>query len=382
MPRRGENIRKRKDGRWEGRYPALNADGGSVSRSVYGKTYMEVKGKLAERRALSAAAESIERSQTGRGAEDSGILFRTVAAAWLTNVEQSKKRSTYVKYNSIYHKYLEPLSGLSVQDVTEDAVGSILPVRNQLSVSCQKSIYCVLNQILTYGNERFHSSAAGITRPKSHIIAKPVQVLNRTEQARLLEILYDNMDLSKFGILLCLSTGLRLGEICGLKWSDIDLKEKVLYVRRTVQRIAWKNAGTKTILMEDEPKSICSRREIPIPDHVAQLMRNLQTEGEYVISGNRPTEPRTYQKRLQKYFWQAGIQEKNFHTLRHSFATNCIEAGADVKSVSEILGHSSVTITLNRYVHPNLNIKRQYLNNLTAIYGQYVGREKVRKEVI
>ena len=183
------------------------------------------------------------------------------------------------------------------------------------------------------------------------------------------------MDIEKLGILLCISTGLRLGEICSLKWKDINLKGKVLYVNTTVQRIAVDGYKTKTILMEGEPKSIFSKREIPLSEEIIKWLTLYYDSAEqYVLCRNKPMEPRTYQNKFQKYLKLAGIERKNFHILRHTFATNCMNSGMDIKSLSEILGHSDVKITLNCYVHPTMEMKRQYMNSLSVIYGQYLGQ--------
>lgn len=268
------------------------------------------------------------------------------------------------------------LTGISIIDMSENKVKDFFdPLyfqNKKLSDSIIKSIYCVLNQILNYCNMRYHTYLCQVNRPKAHAVVKPVKTLPQSEQIRLLQEIYKNMDRNKLGILLCISTGLRLGEICSLKWSDIDLEGKLLYVNRTVQRIAVDNHSTKTILFEDVPKSMFSKREIPLPDSIIPyLTRFVQEEG-YVISGKGPTEPRTYQYRFQRLLSDAGIGKHNFHVIRHTFATNCINSGADIKSLSEILGHSNVNITLNRYVHPTIDTKRKHLNNLSSVYDKYL----------
>ncbi|MBD5521775.1 MAG: site-specific integrase [Lachnospiraceae bacterium] len=193
---------------------------------------------------------------------------------------------------------------------------------------------------------------------------------------KLLQYLYEEMDIYKLEIIICISTGLRLGEICALKWNDIDLQGGLLHVNTTVQRIAMNGYNTRTILLEGEPKSIFSKREIPLSDEITKLLFSYHNVGEtYVINRNKPMEPRTYQNKFQKYLRLADIQKKNFHSLRHTFATNCISSGMDIKSLSEILGHSDVRITLDRYIHPTVETKRYHMNSLSEIYGQYMGRQ-------
>lgn len=373
MPRRGENIRKRKDGRWEGRYYITDENGGRISKSVYAKSYLEVKNKLMEVK-QNLHLQSVKPVVAAANVEGT-LTFGAAAAEWLLSVSKSKKHSTYIKYKTVYQKYLEAeLSDELLAGVDAVRITALLPSAEQVSDSLRKSIFCVVNQILEYAETHYHITAIKIFYKKNRSAIKTVEAISRTEQRQLLRFLYTDMDINKFGILLCLSTGLRLGEICALKWSDIDMQEKVLYVNRTVQRIAVEGYETKTILMEGEPKSIFSKREIPLSDEIIQLMGQFYRNQEYVISGDRPTEPRTYQNRFQRYLKLAGIEKTNFHILRHTFATNCVNAGTDIKSLSEILGHSDVNTTLKRYVHPTFDIKRQHLNSLSAIYGQYVGR--------
>lgn len=190
-----------------------------------------------------------------------------------------------------------------------------------------------------------------------------------------MQFLHNNMDISKAGIFLCLSTGLRLGEVCALKWEDIDIEQKILHVNRTVQRIESKDGFQKTALLETPPKSSFSNREIPISDSLLQILAHFRkTEQGYVLCTHKPMEPRTYQNHFKRYLQTINAPSYNFHTLRHTFATNCIDNGMDIKSLSEILGHSDVQITLNRYVHPSMDTKRKYINALLDDYGQLCGQ--------
>lgn len=385
MSRRGENIRKRVDGRWEARF-SVSIAGKKKIRSVYAKTYADVKAKLAE------AKYTLEKGTAGENGKEEPkeddiypndlsinkekTRLTDMALAWLAETSDTKKHSTYVKYKGIYDKYLaEKMEGILTADVSGKDVDSLYKnvcfTDGKLSDSLIKSIYCVLNQIFNYCNRHCRANIRPAERPKTRNVTKPVKTLARSEQIGLLQEIYKNMNESKFGILLCLFTGLRLGEICSLKWSDIDLNGKLLYVNRTVQRIAVDDRDTKTVLLEGAPKSMYSKREIPIPDSIMPYLHLFKRPDGYVISENGPTEPRTYQYRFQKLLADAGIGRHNFHVIRHTFATNCINSGADIKSLSEILGHSNVNITLNRYVHPTIDVKRKHLNNLSMVYGRY-----------
>lgn len=372
MARRGENIRKRADGRWEGRY-TLQTAGGKKSRSVYARTYTEVKSRLQEAKQISANA----RPETGSEEADASeaCLFGDMAAEWLEFIGQKRKYPTYVKYKGICEKYLSEIYCVPIGRVDAGTIESRLDRLNQAdSGSLKKSVYAVLNQIIKHAEKTCHYPLKAYQWEADAGPKKNIEVFNQSEQAKLLHVLHDDMDICKAGIILCLSTGLRLGEICALKWSDIDREVKVLHVNSTVQRIAAEGCGTKTILYESEPKSACSVREIPLAEDVMDMLRAFPSGCKYFLNKNKPMEPRTYQNKLKSYLAEAGIPDKNFHALRHTFATNCIGSGMDVKSLSEILGHADVQITLNRYVHPSIDSKRQHMNRLSAVYGQFLGQ--------
>ena len=373
MARRGENIRKRKDGRWEGRYTVYGKETGCRRvHSVYAASYAEVKKRL------NTAKQNADQSDAESNVA-LNITFQNIARKWLAEIQKSKKHSTYVKYKIIYETHLQKNIGeLSVTELNGETLRTFFErkISYSISDSLQKSISCVLNQIIRYASTHYSINLAKYPTNNYHTEKKPLEILNPVQQARLLRCLYENMDRTKMGIVVCISTGLRLGEICALKWEDIDMDGKFLRVNTTVQRIAVDNAPTKTILLEGTPKSIFSKREIPLSDEVIRLLWLFYYHSEkYVIGKNRPMEPRTYQNRFRKYLAEAGIEERSFHILRHTFATNCIANGADIKSLSELLGHSDVKITLNRYVHPDMETKRQHLNAVSAVYGKYLRRD-------
>lgn len=145
-------------------------------------------------------------------------------------------------------------------------------------------------------------------------------------------------------------------------------------MNRTVQRLYTDGYRTKTILLETEPKSIYSRREIPLSDAMLNQLITLHNKEEYIFGRDKPLEPRTLQNYFKRILEDAGQTPKNFHILRHTFATNCIEGGTDVKSLSELLGHSDIQITLNRYVHPSMETKRKCMDRLSLFYGQIYGQ--------
>lgn len=182
------------------------------------------------------------------------------------------------------------------------------------------------------------------------------------------KLLLRRSDTTSVGIMLSLFTGLRIGELCGLRWEDIDFGEKTLSVSRTVERIADIDAHyRRTKLIVSEPKTANSYRQIPLPDFLAEILQNMPPEeGIYLVSGRDvPIEPCTFYKQYRKFMTENGLPVYPFHTLRHTFATRCIEVGFDVKALSEIMGHASVTTTMAVYVHPPMAQKRKYMEKLT-----------------
>lgn len=371
MARHGENIRKRTDGRWEGRYVICLPGKVKQQKSVYGKTYSEAKKKKAQ--ALEALNHPVPGSTFLKNESTKNeILFGNVAKEWLFKIEKAKKLSTYIKYRDIYENYLENfLSDYSLNDlVTEHFQHMLAGKTTDCSESIQKSIYSVVSGTLNYSTENYHTPPVRLKRKPVGSSGKKPGIYSITEQTALLQYLYTDMDIKKMGIILCLSTGLRLGEVCALKWEDIDLRNRTLNVNHTVQRVSVNNHLSKTVLCEGKPKTSCSQREIPLSDEMVILLSRFRHRDKYVLNHSCPLEPRTYQYQFQKYQKQAGITCKNFHALRHTFATNCIGNGVDIKSLSEILGHSNVQVTLNKYVHPTLDTKRQHMNTISSVYNQ------------
>lgn len=377
MPRRGDNIRKRTDGRWEGRYRVISEDGRKRYLSVYGKTYGEVKEKISAEIYLSGGADSavLQPVRISGKPQVCDIDFCVLMEEWLGEVEQNRKYSTYVKYKKLYTCHIQNVfSSDKLSQMTNGYIQTHLAAL-EMSDATRQNVLAVMKQALRYAEKQYGypmPSLMGCTMQKR---PHSIEVMDRMEQIRLIQFLNSDMDISKAGIYLCLFTGIRLGEVCSLKWADIDQNRGLLHVNRTVQRIESKEGPTKTVLLESPPKSVFSKRIIPMSDSLLSLLIKFKREGqEYVLQKNRPMEPRTYQNHFKKYLKQIDAPNYNFHVLRHTFATNCVDSGMDIKSLSEILGHSNVQITLNRYVHPSIDTKRKYLNALSADYGQICGQ--------
>lgn len=372
MSRRGSNIRKRKDGRWEGRYYIPDNAGGKKCKSVYGHSYKEVSEKL-------LIAKTTIQNQIITDAQNTSIV-NEVADKWLDVVKTTRKPATFQKYSNIYNKYIKPKWGnLPIEELTQSKFSRCLP--KSLSESTLKSILSTFNLILEYGNRTFDTKLIHLSYKTVHssVVSKNnTNTINITDQKKLTEYLLTELDIYKLGILLCLFMGLRLGEICALKWDDIDTQCRILHINRTVQRLritsseksSDRSDNLKTALYVTSPKTVHSQREIPIPDFIYEKIidyyNGIKNHDTYMLKGRMPMDPRTYQYKFHNYLREAGIEYIHFHALRHTFATNCISSGADAKSVSEILGHSNVNITLNRYVHPDMETKRSAINSISV----------------
>ena len=202
------------------------------------------------------------------------------------------------------------------------------------------------------------------------VVRSEIRVLTVEEQQTLTAYLLKALDLCKFGILLALLTGVRIGELCALRWDHVLLDSKLLRVDASMQRMKnlSPNAGSKTVVVIGAPKSQCSIRTIPMPDYLVDLCHKLRPSDPeaFVLTGTAASymEPRTVQRKFAKYAEDCGLENVTVHTCRHTFATRCIEAGFEIKSLSEIMGHANVSITMNRYVHCSMNLKRENMEKV------------------
>lgn len=373
MARKGENIRKRKDGRWEGRFTVTCENGEKRVYSLYDNSYRKVREKVYDARkkvSISPAIFNGEKESRLRSARIKDISWDLLAGEWLEDIKGTKKYSTFVKYRNIYQNYIkETFENCSLDKKMEPCViEEIFEKTNNYSDSLAKSIRSVLKSVFSYAKERYELAIPDLKRREYRNDNNSIQVLTEAEQTLLCHYLMENLDCKLLGILICITTGIRLGEICSLKWSDIDFNAGILHINTTVQRISVENTETKTSLVETKPKTSCSEREIPLPEVLTDLLKKFDCKETYIINKNMPMEPRTYQNIWKKCQKAAGIRYKNFHCLRHTFATNCIAQGIDVKSLSEILGHSDVKTTLNRYVHPSIATKRNHINSVCVCF--------------
>lgn len=251
--------------------------------------------------------------------------------------------------------------------------GSRLIRETGLCPKTVRDILSVLRSILAYTKKQnIDLRAVEVAYPR--MFYKEMRVLSCEEQKKLTEYLLDDMDQYRFGVLLALGTGLRLGELCALRWADVSLDERTIFVHQTMQRL--KNTGDpengRTRIVISRPKSDRSVRTIPLNEDTLNLCRcrEVSAPSAYILTGEEAhyIEPRMMQYRMEQYAKTCGLKDVHFHTLRHSFATRCVEAGFDIKSLSEILGHSSLRITLERYVHSSMELKRENMEKLNLGY--------------
>ena len=351
------NIYKRKDGRFEGRvYLGKGENERRLFKSYYGKTEEEVQMKY------KAASQGLFPAYASTQETVKDLFFE-----WITIIASKIRESTAANYRMKAEKHIIPAFGEQcISDLDTRSVHKFIAdkLKSGLSPRYVSDIIVLFKGIFKYAQREYNVKNVfdGIIMPKKH---KPeVRLLNEDEQTILKKHLEDAPTKTNTGIALCLYTGLRIGELCALKWEDIDLEKRVLTVSSTIQRIKNDSEGGRTKLIISEPKSETSKRTIPIPACILKMLENQRRSGSsYVLSGsNKPVEPRTMQYRFSKLLKNAGLPSIHFHALRHMFSCRAIELGFDVKTLSEILGHSSIELTLNLYVHSSLERKRSCMD--------------------
>jgi len=371
MPKKGMNTYKRKDGRWEGRFIKGYAKSGKAKYGyVYAKSYTELKEKLAVQR--------IPKSST----TTSSVTLTDLSERWLYASKLRVKESTYAGYVNLLETHILPvLGGYRLSKLSSDVLNSFTVEklasgradnRGGLSAKTVRNILALINSLITYGESEkmIEKDSISLSYPKNAV--KEMRVFSKQEQSAIENVLLHDTDLCKFGVMLCLYTGIRIGELCALKWESISPDCKTISIRHTVQRIEnyEDTQHSKTRLLIDVPKSYCSARDIPLPEFITAGLKKMRVKNKdaYFLTGSseKLLEPRTMQYKFKNYLRESGLDDVNFHTLRHTFATRCVEMGFDTKSLSEILGHADVNITLNRYVHSSFELKQRNMSRFIA----------------
>lgn len=373
MPRRGENIRKRKDGRWEARFPVgTDEKGRKRYSSVYADSYREVKEKR---------NAAIQRLNTQLKEPSGDPLYKDIIQLWIEHNRVRLKEATVYRYMYLIEAHILPSLGdvplSSINSavinsfVTEKVTSGRLDGKGGLSSTYIRSIILIISSTIKFAAENGFCTSVSRKIVMPPVKSHELDILSTADQEKLEHALLHDMDETKLGVYISLYTGLRIGEICALSWEDIDLSNGLLYVRHTLSRVLCEENGKqRTVLIIDQPKTQSSLRKIPINSDLLRTLNEMypKAESRYVVSNHASfVSPRTYEYRYCKILQESGIHHINYHALRHTFATRCIEVGVDIKSLSEILGHSNVSITLNTYVHSSMDLKRSQLEKLTAI---------------
>ena len=373
MSRTGKNIYKRKDGRWEARYiKGYDENGKAKYGYIYAKSYGEAKNKQ-----INAICQS-----SFINSNNNSTLYSKWLDEWLIYIKPQVKESTFIRYKNIVFNHLKPTIGkLAISKINtgylKSYIGNLLSNgrldnNGGLSPKTVSDITMIVKESLKYiisCGETIDCNYESLKIKSSS--QREMTVLSKDEEHKLVSALTENKSLTKIGILLSLYTGIRIGELCALQWEDISFDENLIVVRKTMQRLQKDSIQSeneaKTYILISKPKSKCSNRQIPIPSFLSVILKEYKGEKNQFILTNSSysfIEPRTLQNQFKRILRQINLRDVNYHSLRHTFATRCVEAGFDIKSLSEILGHSSVKITLDKYVHSSMQQKRLNMEKL------------------
>ncbi|KPE50066.1 tyrosine-type recombinase/integrase [Chryseobacterium indologenes] len=290
---------------------------------------------------------------------------------WKADKKQYVKKSSFSAYMLLIENHLLPVFG--AKDGIEEADVQAFVFQKLeagLSQKTIKDILIVLKMILKFGakNKWLEYTPFDIQFPTERE-KHNIEVLSRSDQKKIMNYIQEHFTFRNLGVYICLSAGMRIGEICALTWQDIDTDSGVISVNRTIQRIYMIEDGNRrTELILDTPKTKNSIREIPISKDLLRILKPFKKIVNplfFVLTNDaQPTEPRTYRSYYKKLMKDLGMPELKFHGLRHSFATRCIESNCDYKTVSVLLGHSNISTTLNLYVHPNMEQKKKAIEQM------------------
>lgn len=330
MPRKGENIYKRKDGRWEGRYiRSYDSEHKAKYAYVYGKTYSEVKRKLTEQRG------NVQKVQPTK---NKSSTYGELLDCWLHSMQLNTKESTQARYTHLIKTHIKPhLGAVQLSQLTTDAIEIFIEQQltdgrldnsGGLSPKTVTDILTIIKSTIEYARYKELPVICNLSKLSIKKKEKEMRVFTPSEQESLIGTLTNDMDHSKFGVLLSLYTGIRVGELCALQWEDFDLAHSKLKIRKTMQRIQDLGNGSvsKTKIVITEPKSQCSIREIPLPLFIVDVAKKFASNPKaYILTGtDRYIEPRTMQNRFKSYVKECNVEPANFHVLRHTFATRCV----------------------------------------------------------
>lgn len=361
MGRKGESIFKRKDGRYEGRYIKEYHDNKAVYGYVYGNTYSECKRK----KVLLSMNNENNKISKNNTIKTLNILIND----WLNN-KKNLKASTYRRYYNLINEHIiNDIGNIKISKLNSKLINDYLnnkltkgKLNNQGGLS-KNTVYDICNILKqVFKENKIDISIMKVTKKIGH-----GKSLFPKEKELLFNTLINNNEGISMGILLSLLLGLRESEVCGLRFSDIDLDNKIIKIERIVSRINVLNNRHKTKLVLSTPKTENSKRILPIPNKIYKKLlffKKKNDNNNFLLTENEKfMDPRTFYNKYRKIIKSLGL-DYTHHSLRHTFATNCIDAGIDYKSLMELLGHANITTTMNIYVHPTIDTKRMYINKL------------------
>ena len=345
MSRKGLNIYKRKDGRWEARYiKSRNALGKPKYGYLYASSYREVRCDLQH-------TLQLQGKPSGSEERTRNSTFELVSMEWLDAFSINFKESTYIRYRTLIECYLMPsFQTVKIEKITKEMVRKLCKHlelhgkkdKTGLSPKTISDVLSVLRRILNYAGTIGISVDSKVLDIRVKQTQKSLPILSLPEQMILQQYLEEHPDALNLGILLCLLTGIRIGELCALTWEKISISERNIYICQTMQRIQNRVPGSKKTHIEiASPKSSSANRNIPISNLLfGFLERYSLSHTGFFLSGSpsKFIEPRCIQRRFHKILDACGLEKRNFHILRHTFATRCVEAKIDIKTLSEILG--------------------------------------------
>lgn len=365
--RRGENIYRRKDGRWEGRYRKGRKANGQVKYGyVYGRSLQEVRMKLYP---LKVRYQSIQNTQG-----ELCIPLQEWGNQWLLQIQSSVKPATFANYQYKLAKYVFPFLGKQhLNELTLKHCQEMVCqwIHRGLKVSTMKVILQIVSQCLNQAKKMMYlkeNPFASVQLPKEK--KRKNRALTKKEQQHLEMVALEEGGVRGMPTYLALYTGLRIGEISALRWSDIDFERNILQVRHTYQRLALTDGSNKTQLVYGSAKSEAAVRIVPFGAKVRKWLLQLKrkSKGGFVFSyKDRPIEPRMLTYHFHRLRHKAGIKDIHFHQLRHTFATRCLEVQGDILSVSAMLGHTSTQLTLDTYADSMLEQRIQVIYQLEKI---------------
>ncbi|EOH98246.1 hypothetical protein UAW_01427 [Enterococcus haemoperoxidus ATCC BAA-382] len=366
MARKGENIYKRKDGRWEGRYIKGRKANGLIHYGyVYGQTYTEVKKKLTIKKATMFSAQ--DQSEQFYGSLNNWLDY------WLEKIISTKvKPGTFDSYKSKLDCHVRPLIGeIRLSDLTVEHINKFIEnTQKKISINSLHSVFRVLKTSLRYA-QKLHFVKSSVYENVELPKGKKPKIATISQFEHKLLIREAKRSSNGLAMLMSLETGMRIGEIAGLKWEDIDFENRVLSIKRTLQRVkTYTESSDKTQIIEEKPKSENSERVIPLSsDLLEQLLSKKElSKSAYVVSKTQGfTEPRTIRYQFKRLLQKVKLADYSFHALRHSFATRCLEKGVNIAVISSLLGHASTKMTLDIYTNSNLTEERIAVEAVAAI---------------